>query len=410
MQALACAENTHWFAVNQDGFSFVSGIGLALIYLPSMVMVGYYFEKRRPIASGIASSGSGFGMVIFAPLAAYFTNEYDWRGALTLLAGVTLQGLVLGAVMRPLELPQQKHNSQLDSQLTDEDSLEQTGPLLETPVVEIKHSSSGPLKRDESVQLYRRAVENAFSRQRANTVSHGNRSDVELSSPEEKKNASSGGINSVGVFGFTDRGRSKSDTEINETQSCQELAARTPIMEKRGHKGDFRAPHSKLLMVPIQASASHTRAAQSCHEIAAKSHHASHHGISEARAKVIHDLLNPLRRQDVLYTGSVASLPQYKSHPDLKSYLASVTVLPEPGELEDTSLCQRARRGLLHLLDLTILTNPSFLVICLASVFIQVGYFIPIVYLVDYAVSLGSSTQQAAVIISVIGTYVQQRV
>ena len=36
---------------------------MALMYLPSMVMVGYYFEKRRPLAAGIASSGSGFGML-----------------------------------------------------------------------------------------------------------------------------------------------------------------------------------------------------------------------------------------------------------------------------------------------------------------------------------------------------------
>ena len=35
------------------------GFGLGLAYLPSVVCVGYYFEKRRALATGIAVCGSG---------------------------------------------------------------------------------------------------------------------------------------------------------------------------------------------------------------------------------------------------------------------------------------------------------------------------------------------------------------
>ncbi len=33
-------------------FGVVGGIGMGLIYLPSIVMVGYYFEENRAIATG----------------------------------------------------------------------------------------------------------------------------------------------------------------------------------------------------------------------------------------------------------------------------------------------------------------------------------------------------------------------
>jgi MFS family permease len=34
-------------------FGFIGGIGLGLLYLPSIVMVGFYFEEKRAIATGI---------------------------------------------------------------------------------------------------------------------------------------------------------------------------------------------------------------------------------------------------------------------------------------------------------------------------------------------------------------------
>lgn len=36
-------------------FGFIGGIGMGLVYLPSIVMVGYYFEEKRAIATGTRS-------------------------------------------------------------------------------------------------------------------------------------------------------------------------------------------------------------------------------------------------------------------------------------------------------------------------------------------------------------------
>lgn len=89
-------------------YGAVGGFGLGLIYLPSIVSVGYYFDRRRAIATGIAVCGSGFGAFIFAPLGQFLLSIYDWKNALYIVAGLILNGAVCGSLMRPLEAPRNK--------------------------------------------------------------------------------------------------------------------------------------------------------------------------------------------------------------------------------------------------------------------------------------------------------------
>lgn len=72
------------------------------MYLPSIVMVGFYFEKRRAFATGIAVCGSGIGAFVFAPLCDRLLATYGWKGATWIIAGIVLNGVVVGALFRPL--------------------------------------------------------------------------------------------------------------------------------------------------------------------------------------------------------------------------------------------------------------------------------------------------------------------
>ena len=73
------------------------------MYLPAVVMVGYYFDKRRAFATGIAVCGSGIGSFIFAPLGELLISQYGWKGALWIVGGICLNGTVCGALFRPLK-------------------------------------------------------------------------------------------------------------------------------------------------------------------------------------------------------------------------------------------------------------------------------------------------------------------
>ncbi|XP_041373323.1 monocarboxylate transporter 4-like [Gigantopelta aegis] len=84
-------------------YSIMGGIGFGMIYLPAIVTVGYWFDKKRGFATGIAVCGSGIGTFIFAPLGEYLLEEYGWKGCNVLMAGIILNCVVCGAVFRPLD-------------------------------------------------------------------------------------------------------------------------------------------------------------------------------------------------------------------------------------------------------------------------------------------------------------------
>lgn len=69
-------------------YGVLGGIGFCFIYMPSVITVGYYFERWRALATGISLCGSGIGTFIFAPLSSYLITEYGWRGALLVQSGI----------------------------------------------------------------------------------------------------------------------------------------------------------------------------------------------------------------------------------------------------------------------------------------------------------------------------------
>lgn len=69
------------------------GIGIALVYTPSIGSVPPWFVRRRGLASGIASAGIGAGTLVVPLVAAWAVTALQWRGAMRALA---LLVLVLG--------------------------------------------------------------------------------------------------------------------------------------------------------------------------------------------------------------------------------------------------------------------------------------------------------------------------
>lgn len=89
-------------------FGILSGFGLALCYVTAVVIVAYYFEKRRSLATGLSVCGSGIGTFLFAPLTTFLVTEYGWRGTALILAGLFLNMAVCGALMRDLKWTKKK--------------------------------------------------------------------------------------------------------------------------------------------------------------------------------------------------------------------------------------------------------------------------------------------------------------
>uniref|UniRef100_A0A1A9URD9 Major facilitator superfamily (MFS) profile domain-containing protein n=1 Tax=Glossina austeni TaxID=7395 RepID=A0A1A9URD9_GLOAU len=60
----------------------VGGPSLSMIWVSSQLIVGYYFEKYRPIANGISCSGAGAGVALFAYLNSILLPEIGWRNTI----------------------------------------------------------------------------------------------------------------------------------------------------------------------------------------------------------------------------------------------------------------------------------------------------------------------------------------
>lgn len=58
-----------------------TGCAFGMMYLPAVVSVGYYFEKKRSVATGIAVCGTGIGTFCLAPFAKALLQVYDWKNA-----------------------------------------------------------------------------------------------------------------------------------------------------------------------------------------------------------------------------------------------------------------------------------------------------------------------------------------
>ncbi|XP_078572993.1 monocarboxylate transporter 13-like [Branchiostoma floridae x Branchiostoma japonicum] len=81
----------------------ITGLSYAMVFAPSVAMLGRYFDKRRALVNGIALSGSGATFAL-APVCQLLEQTYGWRGALLLLGGLTLNLCVSGALLRPIVL------------------------------------------------------------------------------------------------------------------------------------------------------------------------------------------------------------------------------------------------------------------------------------------------------------------
>ncbi|XP_060633013.1 monocarboxylate transporter 3 [Anolis sagrei] len=82
----------------------LTGLGMALNFQPSLIMLGSYFDKRRPLANGLAAAGSPVFLSALSPLGQVLLEKFGWRGGFLIMGGLLLNCCTCGAVMRPLEM------------------------------------------------------------------------------------------------------------------------------------------------------------------------------------------------------------------------------------------------------------------------------------------------------------------
>jgi OFA family oxalate/formate antiporter-like MFS transporter len=91
-------------------YSIGIGIGVGLVYVPSVGAVQPWFTANRAFASGLAVAGIGAGNFVGPLLAAWWIGLFGWRGAYLALAAFVL---VLGGIAAALLKPKRRDTSSI---------------------------------------------------------------------------------------------------------------------------------------------------------------------------------------------------------------------------------------------------------------------------------------------------------
>ncbi|CAD5118412.1 DgyrCDS7122 [Dimorphilus gyrociliatus] len=300
-------------------YGVLGGVGFGLMYLPSIVIVNFYFDKKRATASGIAVCGSGVGTFIFTFLTEPLVNKYSWKGAMWIISGIVLNACVCASFFRPLEAPK--------------------------PPKSRRNSKSSVIQ--ESFIMRKITEQKARDR----TISTG----------------------STDGMLITKDNRIIKDNEFLSQRNGFEHRAVTTIKEEE-ENGLSRASSQYTV---------YSNAAKDKVDPA--------------------DASRPMYRQDIFFTGSVKSIPEYKSQPNMQSYVASVTSIPQR-DVGKRSLCTPAIDTFKTMFDLSLFKSMTFNLVCASALLYMMGFFVPFTYSPAFAMEeCGVSESQSKIPLLVMG-------
>lgn len=349
-------------------YGFIGGFGLGLIYLPAIVSVGFYFESKRALATGISVCGSGVGTFVFAPLANWLLVSYGWKVSNLVFAAICLLCVIFGALMRPLEevsVPIERKGSQvITMELPD-------GTKVPSAISSNPSFKGLPIIKSVAT-MAKIAEDDEYDQQKEHDA------DVEK---EENKN------------------ESRLDAETRKARRERRLS------ERRMSSNRISRNYSTSYLQPVR----HDSIISSTSN---KSLKASSSSLKLAR---------PMSRIDIFYTGSIRNINEedemalrsnrqsYVSIGGMKgrrgSFIPRNSLLDSAAvENEDENEDSGIGAMLKTMLNPVILKDPKFLLIGISNAFGFLGFYVPFVYLPSMANSNdGISVDQAAFLLSVIG-------
>uniref|UniRef100_A0A146WRZ5 Monocarboxylate transporter 2 n=1 Tax=Fundulus heteroclitus TaxID=8078 RepID=A0A146WRZ5_FUNHE len=119
----------------------IGGFGLAFNLQPALTIIGTYFQVKRPLANGLAMTGSPVVLSTLAPLNQFLFDSFGWRGSFLVLGSIVLNCCVAGALMRPV-------NKRAQSQPDNESSRSRGKASVEAASEDFSSPSANPLAED----------------------------------------------------------------------------------------------------------------------------------------------------------------------------------------------------------------------------------------------------------------------
>lgn len=433
-------------------YGVIGGFGFGMIYLPAVVAVGYYFETKRSLATGIAVCGSGFGTFVFAPLATYLLGQYGWKNSLLIFAGMILNCAIFGAMMRPLKYPKKKKVKPLMQRMYEEKQMQlERGSfagsfMVQLPDGTMERKMKMPINADPGVhsslnlELLAQQAASGGLHPVSTLPTITEAKVVELqngqqSPPASQKDNSNGQLDAKPPKRPHRTSESSTTSPYNSSDYMTRNASQPaflmehPGLPKNGSVPSFQRSRKTSASERFQPSLAAIRASSKADldpngmEMGMT---ASKMSLSQRAEGNTGRMVRPMSRKDIFYSGSVTNLPLYQSQKSLTNYRQSVLSLTKyeksmqsvnrldplaeaERQREQYDLCpclgipDSVKSVINNMLDVSLLKDPVFMMIGLSNIFGMAGLYVPFVYLVDATKDAGIDADSASFLISIIG-------
>ncbi|CAD5222569.1 unnamed protein product [Bursaphelenchus xylophilus] len=433
-------------------YGFCGGVGFGLIYLPGIVVVSQYFESKRALATGIAVAGSGFGTFVCPLICKFCIEQYGWRVALYVCSVLIIMAAGMGGLFEPLPMPGDEPKPGFKERLLKlfkkaEKKNEARLASRQTSVV-----SHAAIHKD----LASRPDSQCFSEQREdghpllNDETH-RQSTIEeegVQSPSTPKRPALSPITENRVL---NKSRAGSQHIANERFQVAPVRARKHTLTSMASdlNSDFRQSRGNLVgqlsRISVRSYAQSLSRLSQSQVITAGDSMASI-ALSGVDPK---EFTRPFSRKDIFLQGSIKNLPEFEAEGhDFKNYRESQISIPAAvvaqtaskstsrvdiaeissrlggsrysriGGLENIEndpyfdfqddskfkwIPYAIRNSFNEMIDVNLLMEPVMMLMCVSNIIGMLGFYVPLVFIIDLAQTRGATVSEGTALLSVIG-------
>ncbi|VDM61796.1 unnamed protein product [Angiostrongylus costaricensis] len=386
-------------------YGVLGGVGFGMIYLPAIVVVGYYFESKRAIATGIAVAGSGVGTMVMPFLTEFCISRVGWKYTVWIMAVMVLMCALFAILYRPLEAPS---FTQKDQELI---------PLRTA----LRKMSEGEEEYVGEIREQSAHGDPVMARLRSALSECENEDDTSPSTPvrpplspvfENAISKSRAGSTHQAHTGATTRSRKL--TLTSDMTSTNDLkASRATLTGPQLNRISARSFAQSLSRLSNKGDASTLSVAMS--------------GVDPR------EFTRPLYRQDIFYGGSIRNLKEFKQEgSNMQSFRGSVLSIPRSvigqaasnlsqggastptqehdeilDDFYDNGFCRwiplAIRSAFFEMIDLELLRDSVMLLLCVSNLLGMMGFYIPFVFLKDLARTHGIESNASRYLVPIIG-------
>ena len=102
-------------------YGVLAGSGSGLLYTPTVISCAYYFDKYKAIATGLAMSGNGLGVVWISLLSDYTSTTFGVEGYFISLGATSCLPLAFAFLASPVQIDSNDSTSEMTALISEED-------------------------------------------------------------------------------------------------------------------------------------------------------------------------------------------------------------------------------------------------------------------------------------------------